>query len=41
MLSSLGASQKVIMANDGVLVKRFRKEVTYGAAEAFLFRIAL
>ena len=34
-------SQKVITANGGVLVKRFRKEPAYGQAEALLFRIPL
>ena len=34
-------SQKVITANGGVLVKRFRKEAVYGGADALLFRIAL
>ncbi|MFZ5783831.1 MAG: GNAT family N-acetyltransferase [Pseudomonadota bacterium] len=34
-------SQKVITANGGVLVKRFRKDPAYGDAEALLFRIAL
>lgn len=34
-------SQKVITANGGVLVKRFRKEAAYGDAEALLFRIPL
>ncbi len=34
-------SQRVITANGGVLVKRFRKEPAYGDAEALLFRIAL
>jgi predicted acetyltransferase len=34
-------SQKVITANGGVLVKRFRKEAAYGGADALLFRIAL
>ena len=34
-------SQKVITANGGVLVKRFRKEPAYGQAEALLFRILL
>ena len=34
-------SQKVITANGGVLVKRFRKEPAYGHAEALLFRIPL
>ena len=32
-------SQKVITANGGALVKRFRKEPAYGQAEALLFRI--
>ena len=32
---------EVITANDGVLVKRFRKEPAYGQAEALLFRIPL
>ena len=32
-------SQKVITANGGVLVKRFRKEPAYGDAEALLFCI--
>jgi predicted acetyltransferase len=35
------ASQKVITANGGVLVNRFRKEAAYGATESLLFRIAL
>ena len=34
-------SQKVVTANGGVLVKRFRKEPAYGQAEALLFRIFL
>src|SRR5262245_33593133 len=34
-------SQKVITANGGVLVKRFRKDQAYGDVEALLFRIAL
>ena len=34
-------SQKVITANGGVFVKRFRKEPAYGEAEALLFRIPL
>ena len=34
-------SQKVITANGGALVKRFRKEPAYGQAEALLFRIRL
>jgi predicted acetyltransferase len=34
-------SQKVITANGGALVKRFRKEPAYGEAEALLFRIPL
>jgi predicted acetyltransferase len=34
-------SQKVITANRGSLVKRFRKEPAYGGAEALLFRIPL
>ena len=34
-------SQKVITANGGVLVKRFRKEPAYGEADALLFRIPL
>ena len=34
-------SQKVITNNGGVLVKRFRKDVAYGEAEALLFRIDL
>ena len=34
-------SQKVITANGGALVKRFRKEPAYGEAEALLFRILL
>jgi predicted acetyltransferase len=34
-------SQKVITANGGVLVKRFRKEPAYGEADALLFRISL
>jgi predicted acetyltransferase len=34
-------SQKVITANGGVLVKRFRKEPAYGGTEALLFRIPL
>lgn len=35
------ASQKVITANGGVFVKRFRKEPAYGDVEALLWRIAL
>ena len=34
-------SQKVITANGGVPVKRFRKHPAYGDVEALLFRIAL
>ncbi len=34
-------SQKVITANGGALVKRFRKEPAYGGTEALLFRIPL
>jgi predicted acetyltransferase len=34
-------SHNVIMANNGVFLERFRKEVPYGAADAFLFRIQL
>lgn len=34
-------SQKVITANGGELVKRFRKDPAYGDAEALLFRIFL
>jgi predicted acetyltransferase len=34
-------SQKVITANGGVLVRRFRKDPAYGDAEALLFRIPL
>ena len=34
-------SQKVITANGGVLVKRFRKGPAYGDVEALLFRIDL
>jgi predicted acetyltransferase len=34
-------SQKVITANGGVLIKRFRKNPAYGDADALLFRIAL
>jgi predicted acetyltransferase len=34
-------SQKVITANGGVLVKRFRKDPIYGDAEALLFRVPL
>lgn len=34
-------SQKVVTANGGVLVKRFRKEPAYGQTEALLFRIML
>ncbi len=34
-------SQKVITANGGTLVKRFRKEPAYGEVEALLFRIPL
>jgi predicted acetyltransferase len=34
-------SQKVITANGGVLVKRFRKGPAYGDVEALLFRIPL
>ena len=34
-------SQKVITANGGIMVKRFRKEPAYGSAEALLFRIDL
>ena len=35
------ASQKVILANGGVLVERFRKETAYGGIEALRFRIPL
>ena len=34
-------SQKVITANGGTLVKRFRKDPAYGDVEALLFRITL
>ena len=34
-------SQKVIIANGGVLVERFRKDPAYGSVEALLWRIAL
>ncbi len=34
-------SQKVITANGGALVNRFRKEAAYGATESLLFRIPL
>src|SRR5882762_4066394 len=34
-------SQKVITANGGALVKRFRKDPAYGEVEALLFRIPL
>jgi predicted acetyltransferase len=34
-------SQKVITANGGAFIKRFRKEPAYGEAEALLFRIQL
>ena len=34
-------SQKVVTANGGVLVKRFRKDPAYGQADALLFRIVL
>jgi len=34
-------SQKVIIKNGGVLVKRFRKDPAYGDVEALLFRIDL
>jgi predicted acetyltransferase len=35
------ASQKVILANGGTLVGRFRKEAAYGGTEALRFRITL
>ena len=35
------ASQKVIAANGGVLVERFRRSAHYGASEALRFRIPL
>jgi predicted acetyltransferase len=35
------ASRRVIEANGGVLVQRFRKPVTYGGAESLRFRIVL
>lgn len=35
------ASQKVVTANGGVLVKRFRKDAAYGDSEALLYRIPL
>lgn len=35
------ASQRVILACGGVLLKRFRKPAAYGGAEALRFRIAL
>jgi len=35
------ASQRVILANGGVLVERFREVAAYGGAEALRFRIAL
>lgn len=34
-------SRKVITANGGTLVNRFRKEAAYGATESLLFRIPL
>lgn len=34
-------SQKVITANGGALVERFRKDAAYGATESLLFRIPL
>jgi predicted acetyltransferase len=34
-------SQKVITANGGTMVDRFRKEAAYGATESLLFRIPL
>jgi predicted acetyltransferase len=34
-------SQKVITANGGAFIKRFRKDPAYGEVEAFLFRIPL
>ncbi|MFI4998402.1 MAG: GNAT family N-acetyltransferase [Reyranellales bacterium] len=34
-------SQKVILANGGVLVKRFAKDAAYGSEESLLFRIPL
>lgn len=35
------ASQRVIQANGGVLVERFRKPAAFGSAEGLRFRIAL
>ncbi len=35
------ASQKVILANGGVLVERFNKPATNGGGESLRFRIAL
>lgn len=35
------ASHRVIVANGGVLIERFRKEPAYGGAEALRFRIML
>ncbi|MDP1841144.1 MAG: GNAT family N-acetyltransferase [Reyranella sp.] len=35
------ASQKVITANGGALVERFRKEAAYGGGDTLLFRIPL
>lgn len=35
------ASQKVITANGGIFVKRFRKEPAYGDSEGLLYRIRL
>jgi predicted acetyltransferase len=35
------ASQRVILANGGVLVERFRKSPEYGGAEALRYRIDL
>jgi len=34
-------SQRVITSNGGTLIKRFKKDATYGGGEALLFRIAL
>jgi predicted acetyltransferase len=35
------ASQRVIAANNGVLIERFRKTAAYGFAESLRYRIEL
>ena len=35
------ASRKVIQANDGILIERFRRPVQYGGTDALRYRITL